>query len=581
MIDRKRGVDIATKYMDCLRAASDMISAKDTTGTYQDEQRDVLIEAMTLLKIVPHLEDGDSHYFDLYADEFLEWDRIVTEDMGHLAAEGDDTYSETINAAMGTPITNKYEQDRLRAAEEKSNEDLSVYDPFDGVQLNPSDNAEEVKELLQAKTETRTVIDQDGTKHTETFRKPVSCGYNFLAILHNDHRFADLRLNVLRRKPERVIDGKRTPWEDADDADARIYIERVYGITSEPKYKDALAKHLQSVRYNPVQEAIESTAWDRISRVEEFLIRWAGADDNPVNRECSRLMFAGGIRRAYEPGCKFDYCIVLIGGQGIGKSTLCRWLALEDDFYTSLKTITGQKGSEAIQGKWIVEIEELLALYANGGNSMAEEAAKAFLSRQAEHYRKPYERWESDTLRTNIFIGTTNQNEFLEDPTGNRRWYPVTCHCDGINLFEHEQECRMDIRQAWAEMLTAYRAGDPLANPYTSRNLEAEIRERQRSAEVDDGWVGRIEEYLDHETRVNKVCLDELWYEAINYGSRLRQPSSADKRRIGAILTTKLGWIRGNTDRFEPYGRQKSFLRPSQLPSVESSVDSSVDTING
>lgn len=557
MIDRKQGVDIATKFMDRLLAAYDLITSDDTTGAFADDNQDVVNEAATLQRIVHHLEDGDNHYFDLYADDFSAWDHVVTVD--------DETYSETILAARGTPITKKYEQDRLRAAEEKSNEDLSVYDPFEGVQLTPSDNVEEVKELLQAKTEIRTVRDQDGTKHTETIRKPIASGYNFLTILHLDRRFSDLMLNTVRGIPERVINGKRMPWTDADDADARLYIQTVYGIRNPSEYDDAMTKHLQSVQYNPVQEAIESTTWDRISRVEEFLIRWAGAEDNPVNRECSRLMFAGGIRRAYVPGCKFDYCIVLIGAQGVGKSTLCRWLALDDDFYASLKTITGQKGSEGIQGKWIVEIEELLALYANGKSSMAEEAAKAFLSRQSEFYRLPYAKRPTDNLRTNIFVGTTNQNEFLEDPTGNRRWYPVTCRCDGIDLRQHEQECREYIRQAWAEMLAAYRSGDPLANPYTSRNLEAEIRERQRSAEVDDGWTGRIEEYLDQEARLNKVCLDEIWYEAINYGSRQRQPSSADKRRIGSILTTKLGWIRGNVDRFETYGRQKSFIRPSQL----------------
>lgn len=471
---------------------------------------------------------------------------------------------DTLFESMDTQRPEMCLHEAVRPAEGDFNDDSPVCNSFASVQLTPSDNVSEVKELLQAKTETMTVKDKDGTKHTETIRKPIPSGYNFLTILHDDHRFSDLRFNTMRGRPERVVNGKRTPWTDADDADARLYIQTVYGIKSHQEYADALTKQLQSVQYNPVQETIEATAWDGVPRVEKFLTVWAGADDNPVNRECSRLLFAGGIRRAYEPGCKFDYCIVLIGAQGVGKSTLCRWLALDDDFYTSLKTIQGQKGSEAIHGKWIVEIEELLAMYANGKSSMAEEAAKAFLSRQSEFYRKPYDRWETDTPRTNIFIGTTNQNEFLEDPTGNRRWYPVTCHCDGIDLRQRELECREYIRQAWAEMLAAYRAGDPLANPYTSRNMEAEIRERQRSAEVDDGWEGRIEFYLDQE-RLSKVCLDELWYEAINYGSRLRQPTSADKRRIGAILTTKLGWIRGNTYRFETYGRQKSFIRPPQL----------------
>ena len=467
--------------------------------------------------------------------------------------------------SMNTPHPEMLDLEPLRTSEEKSNEESIVEENGIASELAPSDNYAEVMNLLQVKTEVRTVTKADGSKIKVYDPKPLPTGFNFLTILSRDMRFADLRFNTVRGVPERVNNGKRTLWTDTDDADAQLYIETAYHIFNAPKYANAFNKHMQNVKYNPVREAIEATEWDGQSRVEEFLIRWAGADDNAVNRECSRLMFAGGIRRAYEPGSKFDYCIVLIGVQGAGKSTLCQWLALDDDFYASLKTIQGQKGSEGIQGKWIVEIEELLAMYANGKSSMAEEAAKAFLSRQSEFYRLPYAKRPTDNLRTNIFIGTTNQGEFLEDPTGNRRWYPVTCCSDGIDLRSHEKECREYIRQCWAEMLAAYRSGDPKANTYTDRNLEMEIKKRQRSAEVDDGWAGRIEYYLDQEAKLDRVCLDELWYEAINYGSRHRDATMADKRRIGSIMSTKLGWIRGNTEPFDGYGRQKAWKRPFPL----------------
>lgn len=469
-------------------------------------------------------------------------------------------------------------QEAVRAAEGNSNEDSPIEFSKDPLQLDPSDNYAEVMTYLQTKPVPRKRTAPDGSTITEAVQVPVSSGYNFLQVLRYDHRFSDLRYNTVRGIPERFdqVTGKRKPWTDADDADARLYMESVYGITGQPKYDDALRSFLQSVRYNPVQLAIEATAWDGKPHAEGFLTKWMGADDNPVNRECSRLLFAGAIRRAYEPGCKFDCCIVLIGSQGGGKSTICRWLALEDDFYTSLKTISGQKGSEAIQGKWIAEVEELLAFIANNkSGSNMEESAKAYLSRQSEFQRLPYDRRPTDTPRTNIFIGTTNRDEFLEDPTGNRRWYPVTCHGNGIDLFEREKECREDIRQAYAEMLVAYKSGDQLAKTYTSKDLEKALRARQQAAEVEDSWVGLIEYYLD-ENHLDEICTIELWNEAINYGSHNKPLGYADSRRIGYILRNKLGWDQGKTKVFPVYGRQKSFTRPSVTPSVTASVTPSV-----
>ncbi len=426
----------------------------------------------------------------------------------------------------------------------------------DAMQTNEkTSNRDEVMGFLQMKPDSN---------------KPLNIRKNFLEILRHDSTFAEIRFNTIRGELERYDEktGKRRPWTDAEDAAAKSYIEEVYKIENPSKYMDALNIYAQEVKYNPVQIEIEKTKWDGQRRAEEFLIKWAGAEDTPVNRECSRLLFAGGIRRAYEPGSKFDNIIVLIGSQGAGKSTLCRWLALDDEFYTSIKTISGQKGSEAIQGKWIIEVEELLAFLANDkSGSRMEENAKAYLSRQSEYYRKPYERRTTDTPRTCLFLGTTNRDEFLEDPTGNRRWYPVKCSMLGYDIFDREAECRAYIRQAWAEMLAAYRAGDPLANPYTSRELEAAVRAWQQTAEVHDELVGMIQDYLDREypRPSDMVCIPELWAEVVCMGNPYKRTiTRQDSLRIGNILTSKLGWQKAGNARFDqPYGVQKAYQRPN------------------
>ena len=214
---------------------------------------------------------------------------------------------------------------------------------------------------------------------------------NFLTVFREDENFADLRFNVLSSRPERVSADGRREWTASDDAWSRGYIEEVYEIHSQSKWQDAFIQMQGERAYNPAQDIVGSIQWDGKSRCESFLIDWMGAEDTPYNREVSRLIFAGGINRLYDPGCKFDCVPVLIGAQGGGKSTICHWLALEDEFYSSINTIEGQKGAEGIQGVWVCEIEELLAILANDkAGSAREEKAKAFISKQDEYYRQPY-----------------------------------------------------------------------------------------------------------------------------------------------------------------------------------------------
>ena len=179
---------------------------------------------------------------------------------------------------------------------------------------------------------------------------------NFLTILRNDEHFRNVKYNTLRGLPEKIINGKAVQWTDADDAISRTYIESCYYISNRQKYEDAFCEFQHEREYDPIQDRINAVEWDGVARVETMLHRWLGAEDSPYIRECSRLLFAGGINRAFRPGGKFDDVVVFVGKQGGGKSTFCQWLALAPELYSSIKTISGQKGLEGIQGKWIVEM---------------------------------------------------------------------------------------------------------------------------------------------------------------------------------------------------------------------------------
>lgn len=416
----------------------------------------------------------------------------------------------------------------------------------------PSDNRDDVYALLDK-----------AEKKVNGERKLVVCctSSNYLTIFRNDTRFQNVRYNTLRGLPEKIVGGTAVQWTDADDAISRTYVESCYCISNRQKYEDAFCEFQHEREYDPILERINAVEWDGVARVETMLHRWLGAENSPYIRECSRLLFAGGINRAYRPGCKFDDVIVLVGRQGGGKSTFCQWLALAPELYSSIKTISGQKGLEGIQGKWIVEIEELLATMANDYlGTKSEESTKAFISTATDFYRKPYDRRPTDSPRHCIFVGTTNRETFLTDKTGNRRWYPVRVDVDGRWLYEHEEECKADILQAWAEMKHAFDNGLPLAKPVADVALLSTIKEEQAAAEQDDWRVGLVEQYLDGK---EKVCLIEVWQRAL-YPDRspyYPEMSRRDAYALSAIICNKLGWVRGNVSDFGDYGRQKSFSK--------------------
>ena len=184
---------------------------------------------------------------------------------------------------------------------------------------------------------------------------PAATIDNFAAILNNDPELKDkFWLNELSMTPERQINGEMQRWTDADDSWLRGYIERKYRIYSPPKLLDALETVWQAHRYHPIRDKIKSLTWNGRPRLKRMLIKWLHADDCPYSEEVSRLIFAGGIHRVFEPGCKFEDMAVLIWQwQGGGKSTFVRKLAMDDTFFGEGYEDDVQRGSVGGGGGWI------------------------------------------------------------------------------------------------------------------------------------------------------------------------------------------------------------------------------------
>lgn len=378
---------------------------------------------------------------------------------------------------------------------------------------------------------------------------------NFYRLM-TDHYGNHLRLNEMTGKPEFFRNGEWREWNDTEESRMRSYFESTYAMYSQNKMTDALMIYFASHKVNPLLDILNNLEWDGKPRVEQFLHDVMKAEDSEYTRECSRLIFAGGVNRAYRPGCKFDDMIVLIGGQGTGKSTITRWLNIDERFYQEIKTINGKEGIEAIRGVWIGEVSELMAMT----RVKEAEAVKAYITSQKDSYRPPYQKNVQTIPRRCVFIGTTNNPQFLTDKTGNRRFYPVKVNSDGYKLLDNEKPVREYIRQAWAEAVHLYKDGK--LQPFARKEVLEQIRAAQEAAMEDDWRIGQIEQYLEDTKKApnSTVSVIELWHRALGNPEEIK-PTRSDSIAITQIVTNIPGWVACPNPIKTYWGKQKSFKK--------------------
>lgn len=369
---------------------------------------------------------------------------------------------------------------------------------------------------------------------------------NFMNIFRKDEMFSTLRFNELTGRGE--IDSKI--FNDAIRSKCIYHIEKTYGLKSERDFDIAINVYLQEKKYHPVREKIASLQWDGKPRIEKFFHKVMGAKDDSYSAECSRLVFHCGIARIFNPGCKVDDVIVLQGEQGNGKSTLASWLAMNDDWYGRVSDIKGNVGIEQIQGKWICEISELLAV---SGKERQEEA-KQYLDRKSDNYRRPYAIYSEEIPRQCIFIGTTNLRKPFSDKTGNRRYYPVWCNIKPGKLYAHEKNVKAYIEQCWAEAYALWQKGEILHA--VRQDMLSIVVDRQKNALEDDWKIGYIESFLKDKT---ETCILEIWTEALQMPDK---PNLKQSRELGLILDSLDEWERGEERKmFGAYKQQRYWRR--------------------
>lgn len=375
---------------------------------------------------------------------------------------------------------------------------------------------------------------------------------NLVSILTNDKEISGKYFyNSLSGYPMRIEkDGSQRMWNDTDDSEMLRYIETTYGIYYPNKYFNAFNIACSKKQVHPIKALLESKEWDRKPRIDRFLVDIMKCEDNNYSREVSRMIFYGGISRLYKPGCKFDYMPIFIGKQGTYKSTIVNWLAIHDNYAGDINTIEGKDALDNIQGRWICEFSELLALV----RTKDVEAMKSFITRPVDKYRTSYSKRTSEFPRQCIFIGTTNDSQFLYDKTGNRRYLPIVIGLKPGELSGREKEIREYIIECWREALVLFKENKvylTIPSEYYDDVIAA-----QENAVEDDPKLGILTDYLNEKKVGDRVCTIEIFTNCFN--GLKKNFNRLEAKEISRVLSSLPDWERKNsTHRFETFGTQK------------------------
>ena len=300
-------------------------------------------------------------------------------------------------------------------------------------------------------------------------------------IMLNDPGFKMVRYDLFSQR-DTIVDatcpfvGTHGVDEVDDTSLSRMcgYLSEMYGIDlSINSLVDKMLKLTAPERsYHAVRDFITSATWDGTPRVETLLIDYLGAEDTELNRAVTRKWMAGAVGRAIDidaddgEGIKFDYCLVLYGEQGTGKSTFAETLA--NRWRGSISFADARKEQyETLQRSWIVEIPEF-----KGMKTADTDAVKDLISSRSDNFRAAYARQWNKNPRHSILIGSTNNEHFLKDVSGNRRFWIVKV-TGGEGVRHWRDKLKSEVGQIWAEAYAIYKAGEPLM---LSEELDHQMR---------------------------------------------------------------------------------------------------------
>lgn len=349
------------------------------------------------------------------------------------------------------------------------------------------------------------------------------------------------------------------------DSVVKVYFESVLGVAfSNQAMLDGMETFFSERSYNPVMEYMEKAAenWDGRKRINQMLQVYLGAEDIDLVSKIAEMWLVGAVAKVYDPYAKFDYVLDLVGGQGVGKTSLLQKLGGE--WYTDAVTDFANKDNYDIMLKaLIVNDDEMVA-----SNRMSFAETKAFISKTSLRFRKPYMKRTEEFAKNFVLARTTNQKEYLKDKTGERRFLSVMA--DISRQKKHPMEIEPEtVEQIWGEAVTIYKAGaDLMFDKETEERLEIYREKFMYRDEVElqvleylempipDNWSSwsiqqqhqYTSKYFDNSSefeagtkKLEKVSTREMMYNLFMRNSNDKKLST----KINMIMDNHPGWEKG------------------------------------
>ncbi|MEO1406458.1 MAG: virulence-associated E family protein [Pseudomonadota bacterium] len=400
--------------------------------------------------------------------------------------------------------------------------------------------------------------------------------------------------------PEIVVEDRAAglQWTNEHDDSIRMIMEAPsgkgqpgYGMkVSDRDLMGGIRLVAKQWEYHPVIDHLLKLKWDGQPRVETLFIDYLGCPDTPYHRETARQFLTAMIARLFCPGHKFDFMPVLAGEQGVRKTTFVESLAFNKWAGELTADMDGDKEAvEQMLGNWIMEVGELVSM-----RRSEIESQKSFISRRVDDVRLAYDKRNTRFYRQCLFIGTTNEYEYLKD-TKNRRFWPIEVKVDSIETVKLDSE----IELIWAEALILYKelvakhdyqkipfglAGEALA--------EAELKQEVARVEsADDQAFARVEHFLTKSIDLTdldgddfsdldvpdatvirvKTCGEQLVHEALQESPRSTQAQNSWSQVVGRTMKRMPGWVpyseytsrrgkKGHTLKIGDYGKQRAYV---------------------
>ena len=300
------------------------------------------------------------------------------------------------------------------------------------------------------------------------------------------------------RNPFDISKCRTDTWSNSDDNALWSYINSTYdGLDNFKNMLRVVDNFAHSHSFHPVQDYLNSLPeWDGTARAEKFFIDTLRVADSSYARCVTLHWLTAAVSRIFNAGCKWDYALIIKGKQGGGKSSAFAKLGGKW-FNDSIDSINGKDAIESLLGSWIVELGEMQAV-----KKSANEAIKAFISRRVDKVRLPYLARSEEYPRQAAFAGTTNNEAFLKDPTGGRRFLILVASATDSEAKQLLAKIDKNyIDQLWAEVLVFYKS--LFKDGFDDSNLvpPTEVLEaaKQLQGDYTEGseLEGMIREYLD------------------------------------------------------------------------------------